>query len=559
MSKKIALLGFSAISLITATSAMADIRPLNGTGERSNDIPYIENQIQQVQQAPQVSHPRTDDYKGTNTPLHPVSTVVFNGPTVLDQDTLNAITKPYLDRPITDNDIAQLKNKIADEYARRGYPLVKVATPSQDLNTGQLVVNIYEGRAGQIVANSNGVLFPYIPEAFAARLDGNVFDAKEAESVVNDLNEINNTSSSITLKPGAEPLTTDLVVNVQPGGNKDVNYIAADNYGAKLTGEYVGSLHLEKTNTFNAGEKLSFDGRVSDENLYAAGVGIRIPTGIRNTFLEASYLYSHNDIVDRLEYLNANGESHIMNVGLTGNVYNQDNQKVTLRAGIDAREHRSYIDDAVDTKDHIRRAYVGATYLGIMPQYSTTILADAKLSQGLDFLGASEEGDSRITRKAANPQAVMLEPSLFVRHDFTQDDTVTFYSRGQMSSGVLLSSDTFILGGYGSVRGFQPAEEVGDSGVTFSAEYQHKFPIPIGQNTAVGVGPWIDGGHVWNRLRRQTLDNSLYSAGLGAEFATDIVPVGPTKIRLDWAHPLGDYNSRTVDDNSYYFRVQQDF
>ncbi len=557
MSKKIALLAFS-LSLTASTAAMAQTDlPTKGTSDRANDLPSIEKLIQKQQNTQKTATTHVDDYRGSNTPLPAIKTVTFNGPTVLNQQDLNAIARPYLNRMITDNDIAGLKNAIANEYTKRGYPLVKVATPTQDLKSGNLVINIFEGRVGQILSSPNNVVADHVPEGFAARLQGDIFDAKEAESVVNDLNEINNTTSSITLKPGVEPLTTDLVVNVQPGGNKDVNYIAADNYGSKLTGRYVGSLHLERTNALHAGEKLSFDGRVSDENLYAAGGGVRVPTGIRNTFLEASYLYSHNDIVDRLEFLNATGESQIGNIGITGNVINEDKNKLTLRGGLDVREHRSYIDDSLETEDHVRRLYAGATYLGIAPEISSVILADVKLSKGVDILGASTKGESQLTRANADPEAYIFEPSLYLRHDFTQDDSLTGYGRGQLSSNKLLSSDTFILGGYGSVRGFQPAQEVGDAGYSFSGDYQHKFRVT--DNSTIGVGPWVDGGHVYNRVSGGTRRSALYSAGLGAELAADLVPVGPTKIRLDWAHPIGKYEFGDVADNTYYFRVQQDF
>ena len=561
MAKKFLLL--SALTLVNlATNAAAETRPVTGTSERSSDVQYMERQIeeQRQQQPAKIDIPRADDYSGTNTPLPAISTVTFNGPTVLAEADLNRLAQPYLDRPLTDNDIAKFKGEIADEYTKRGFPLVKVATPTQDLKDGELTVNIYEGRIGQIIPQTNGVIHDYVPSAFSQRLKGDVFSTREAESVINDLNEINNTTSSVTLKPGVQQLTTDLVLNVQPGGLEDVNYIAADNYGNEATGKYVGSLHLEKTNMFKAGEKLSFDGRVSDEKLYAAGAGIRMPIGLRNIFFEASYLYSHNDIVDRLIVDDASGKSHIINLGFTGNVFNYDNSKLTLRTGMDIREHESSFSGAIDdTKDHIRRAYIGATYLGLFPEASTSLLADAKLSKGLSILGASEEGDANLSRAGADPEAVIFEPSIYIRHDLTDQDMLTLYTRAQYSPDTLLASDTFILGGYGSVRGFEPAEEVGDSGFSVSAEYQHKFPVPIGENSTIGVGPWIDAGHVYNHLAGQTVDSTLYAAGLGAELAADIFPVGPTKVRLDWAHPLGDYDSDEVDDNSFYFRVQQDF
>ena len=310
----------------------------------------------------------------------------------LSEDELNAIAQPYLDRPITDNDIAALKNAITNAYVKKHHPLVKVATPTQDVRSGQLIVNIYEGKVGQVVVNSNGVLQPYIPFAFGARLNSGVFDEKQAEGVVNDLNEINNTASSITLRPGLAPLTTDVVINTQKGGNQDVNYLAVDNYGSKYTGRYVGELHLEKTDALGLGEKLSADGQISDDGLYAGGANIKIPTGVRNTYFEAGYLYSHNDIVDRLAFLNANGDSQNLTFAFSGNILSEDSQKLTLRVGIDSINERQYLDKSLDTKDYIRRPFAQATYLGLAPEISTVALADVKVSKGADIFRRQRTG-----------------------------------------------------------------------------------------------------------------------------------------------------------------------
>lgn len=554
--KKLLGLAIAALS-ITPASSYGEASRLPGVIDRGIELPEITPQeIQDRQNSGSVAQPRIDDYAGSNRPLPIVHAIVFNGPTILSQDELSGITQKYLDRPITENDVAQLKTEISNAYSRKGYPLVKVATPTQDLGKGELIINIYEGRVGDVIVQSNGVISDHVPAAFASRLKGQIFDEQSAESVVNDLNEIKNIDANLTLRPGSKPLTTDAVVNItQPSVSEDRNYISADNYGSKLTGKYVGALHLERSNGLGMGEKLSGDVRVSDDNLWGAGLGAKIPTGIMNTYFESGYSYSQNDIGDRLSALDASGKSHVGYVAVSGNVINHDDSKLTLRGGLDMRRHTSFLSNSLESKDNIRRVFGEASYLGLAP--STVYLVNARLSKGVDILGASQAGDKFLSRAQGKPNAVMFEPSAFIRHDLTPNDSLKLYAKAQWANDPLLSSDLFVIGGYGAVRGFEPAQETGEKGVILNLAYEHRFDL--NENLYVNVGPWFDWGKVKNELPNTTVDNPLMSGGLGAEFVANVIPAGETSLRLDWAHPIGDYDSPEVEDNSYYFRLEQAF
>ena len=128
---------------------------------------------------------------------------------------------------------------------------------------------------------------------------------------------------------------------------------------------------------------------------------------------------------------------------------------------------------------------------------------------------------------------------------------------GQLASKTVLASDLFMLGGYGSVRGFQPAEETGESGLQFSMEYSHRFVT--NERWDIRVGPFFDAGTVYNRIEGSSVDLQLYSLGIGIETKANLFKFGESKLRLDWAHPVGSYESPTVDDDTFYFRVSQNF
>lgn len=558
MKKIFGLAVFVAASLasVTATFAADATTRQPGVIDRQIKLPELPANINQpaaVYGVPQ--QPVADDFRGSNRPVPALNAITFNGSTVLQPDELNAIGERYLDRPITENDIARLKFDITKAYADKGYILVKVATPSQNLNTGNLVVNIYEGKIGRVIAESNAIA-KYVPQAFAHNLGGGIFDEKAASEVINDLNEIKNINSSITLKPGMEPITTDIILNVieQPG--EDENWIGIDNYGSKLTGKIQSDLHLEKSNALGLGEKLDFDGRLSEDGLWGAGGGFKIPTGFWNTYLDAKYNYSENEIGDRLAFLNAEGNSHIGEVALSGNLVNNDFNKVNLRGGLQVRNHKSLLNGATDKYDKIRRAFIEGSYLGLGTD--TLWLLSGRASKGVGLFGASEKGDANNTRALGDPEAFIFEPTAFVRHNLTENDFLKFFARGQYASEVLLSSDLFAIGGYGSVRGFEPAQETGERGISATLEYAHKFGLT--EASYIEVGPWLDWGWVDNELANQTTKDSLLSAGLGAKLGANLISAGETSVRVDWAHPLSDTDVYSdVDSDSFYFRVQQDF
>ena len=548
------------IASSTTISALAadSVTRQPGVIDRQIRMPEIPNNLNQLQDRVQgtPNQPALDDFRGSNRPLPTLSAITFNGSTILDSEELNAIGERYLDRPITENDIARLKFDITKAYADRGNILVKVATPSQNLNTGNLVVNIYEGKIGRVITQGNAIA-SYVPEAFAHALGGGVFDEKAASEVVNDLNEINNINSSITLKPGMEPITTDIILNVQNQPGEDKNYIGIDNYGAKLTGEWQGDAHLEKSNALGIGEKLTLDGRVSQDGLYGVGGGAKIPTGIWNTYLETSYNHSHNEIGDRLAFLNSEGTSHVGDIAISGNLKNSTSTKINLKTGLQVRNHKSTLNGSTSTLDKIRRLYAEASYLGLAAD--TLVLVDGKISKGINLFGASEEGDAKNTRATGNPEAWIFEPTLFVRHNLTSNDFLKFFARGQYANEALLSSDLFSIGGYGSVRGFQPAQETGERGVSATAEYVHSFGLT--DSSYLEVGPWFDIGTIDNEVASSIpVEDTLYSVGLGAKLGANLIPAGETSVRVDWAHPLSDTDGYTdVDDNSFYVRLQQDF
>lgn len=481
--------------------------------------------------------------------------VMFYGPTVVSKAELGKIVEPYLYKPMTSSDLAALKFNINKTFHERGYVLVRAVTIPQDVSQGVLRIDVHEGKIGAMEVVNNNAVADYIANSRIKTVEpGTVFNETDVESMVTDLDDLNGVSANLNLRPGQKFGTTELVVNIEEA-DEDVNYVSVDNYGSELTGEYVGSLHLEKSNLLHAGEKLYFDARHSDEELYSVSAGADIPTGLGNTVLELDALYSENEIGDRLAALNASGETVSGSAALSGKIVNTSRNTVTLRGGMQARQHKSFLAGTTATTDDIRTAFGQIEYTH--RNTDTILYGSATVSRNLDIWGATDETDPLRSRLVGNNDTWALRPVLYMAHRPYTDGTVRVLATGQMASNAMLASDLFILGGYGSVRGFNLAQETGEAGWLYNAEFLHTFFR--GEYLTIAAGPFSDGGMVYNRVDGVTQDSELYSAGIGLEATSGIFPIGETKLRVDWAHPLGDYTATTVEDDSFYARLTQEF
>lgn len=547
------------IVCLAATSAFAQVQRLPGVVDKplpESEIPESHS-LDKAPSEPLEKMPENKEANDSQKSIATLQSVTFAGNTVIDNKTLQAAVAKYVNKPLTEDTLRDIKYNVKKAFHDKGYILVRVVTEPQEFTTGHLKVSIYEAKVGKIKIDNKDVIYEGLASNLVSGIKpGEIIREDNMESMISDLNSLGNVKAKLNLSPGQALSTTDLNV-ILTDVKKDVQNVSVNNYGSELTGKVVAGAHLEHGNLFKMGETVNLDLQKSEDNLWDVGAGLVTPIGFRNINLETNYFHSENEIGGRLENLRASGTTDLFNVALSSNLLNTRTHLVTSRFGFESRLHESFLADITDTKDDLRKVYTDASYL--FRGNNKVFYGSAKLSKGIDVLGASQKGETGTTRSNGDQEAWIFEPLLLANlRPFSENGTVKLFARGQLASNTLLSSDLFAIGGYGSVRGIDVANEAAENGYNFTAQYDHVLPIDV-EKVTFKAGPFVDGGALYNRIEGTVVDNHFYSAGLGFEADAKVVAAGDTSVRLDWAHPLGDYKSTSISDDTFYFNLKQNF
>ncbi len=485
------------------------------------------------------------------------SNIAYEGPTVLSAATIDEVTAPYVNRELTVSDIAELNYAIEKLYYTKGFLLVKAVVPvDQDLDSGTLIVKVHEARIGDIIpkdvneilnGNVKSGIIKYGPQ-------GDVFNKNISEKVLNDYNDLYGVAASAALTPGSRYKTTDLVIALDEI-DEDYNIISLDNYGSEYTGEYVAGVHLEKDNFFGQGERLTADFRASDEALYSYAVGAEVPIGIDNIAIKARFSHTDSDIANEFEAVGLEGQSDVARIVVNSRPVNNDAYELNIYGGFEYRLHESESNTGRISKDDMRKAVFGSNLSHRGDKHFA--YGDLALSQGVDVFGASDYGDADNSRANGDQETLLINPTALLYYYPNAEGRLKLLGRGQYATTKVLASDAYAIGGYGSVRGFDVAQEIAEHGAAFTAEYMHD--VNAVASVGARIGAFADYGFV--RAREGEIDDDeLFALGVAVELDAEISETNPTTLRLDYAWPVGDYTDPDVDeDGTFYFRVAQYF
>jgi hemolysin activation/secretion protein len=427
--------------------------------------------------------------------------------------------------PVLDSDCLQeIKTRISRYFRDKGYPLITVEIPEQEVIGGIVHVQLIEGKLGKITTRGNRWFPSWMFTDAIRQKAGHRIDTNLLLEDISWLNQNPFHFTDIVFVPGESSGTTDielLTVDRFPARF----YIGADNTGTSLTGTARLFTGVDWAWTFWFDQILSYQFTTSPDftEFLASNIHYTAYLPWRHTLIIfGGYSSTHPNLSD-FHSKGYNGQAslryQIPLSRLPSDFFLQP------LGGYDFKIERSDLlfvgEEQLATPGlAIISQFVGGIDIGWeKDRHKVTGQCLAFFSPG-DVLPHQSKEDYSILRPGA--KALYFYSKGMLSYRYVNRATLWLQMRLQGSTTPLLPSEEFALGGYDTVRGYKEMVYVSDNALCVNAEIRS----PELYFKKKGLDKWIflwffDLGWGINDNHSQAEPNStlLASSGPGLRFA----------------------------------------
>jgi hemolysin activation/secretion protein len=479
----------------------------------------------------------------------------LSGNTLIPPQELEALVAPFTGEGKDFGDVQRALDAVEQAYRTRGYGVVRVLLPEQDITQGVVRFQVVEPRVGRVVIEGNKFFDEdNIRASLPSIKEGETPNSRAMSRNLHVLSEHPTKQTSLTLRPGATEEQVDVVAKITD--EKPLRYFfTLDNTGTGETGYFRSGFGFQHSNIANKDHVLTAQYITSPtqiDDVTILGVGYRVPFYRLNSTLDLVAGYSNVDSGTVGGLFNVSGSGTIG--AIRWNYYlprwGQIEQKVSL--GLD---YRAFKNDVVlvggvgSTVPDITIHPLSLTYSGLRR------FADAELS----FYGSAaanipggSDGDGEAfnnSRPDANPNYLIFRAGANYVQSLPGDWQLRGAVNAQYTSDALVSGEQFGTGGPDSVRGYLLREQAGDRG--WQAQLEAYTPDLAGRlkmpdTYRLRFLAFYDYGYVEDSDPPRNPGNaqdSIRSIGLGMRMSYRKL----VSLRLDLAHILQPTINRQTD------------
>lgn len=467
-----------------------------------------------------------------------VRRIELEGNTAFDTATLHALVADGEHGQRTLAQLDALAQRLTDWYRAHGYPLARAVLPAQTIVDGTVRIRILEARYDTIRLDNRSRVDDEVLRATLAPLaPGALITQAALDRSLLLLDELPGVRAQATLAPGAMVGTSRLSVQAEPAPML-AGHVSADSAGNRYTGRVRLGAHLDINSPLHRGDRLSLSVLSSGHGLDHGRLAYQVVLNGQGTQLGAAWSALRYRLGGPLEALDAHGTAHVGSVWLSHPFVRRADMRVDGRLQYDRKRLR----DALDTANLHTDRHTGSWTAGLAGERRDgwagggLIFAELSLTHGrLGFDDANAQSADAATARTQG-RYTRWNADLSRLQNVNRRARLYLSLRGQGSGDNLDSSEQFVLGGPGSVRGYDVGVLAGASGWLATLELRHELALPIsGLSEArlfldhgalsINARPWTNAP---NRAR-------LSSAGVGVNW------IGPDQwsMRLQVAAPVG--------------------
>lgn len=478
----------------------------------------------------------------------------FEGNTKISDDELQKLGLEVLGEDIFFDELLEVCSKVTNLYHEKGYLTSYATVPPQRIVDGVATIKIIESKVGEM--NIEGEKWTrewylkHIIMGKAGLREGDVFNAKNLQRAMKEINREDYVKVQTEVeREAAGEENTAITLNVRDRFPVNLGFMY-DDYGRSYTGAQRVSFLVGMDNLTGLGDKI-YGGTILSSGSTGWMAGYSLPVSSYGTRLSFDFSDSHVRLGGPYKGMNVKGNAQSYFFKLTHPLVQTAKSDLFLYSGYD------YVNASTTWNPAGVKNYLSDYSLHVWRSglYGMT---DDDYGRWIGSLGVDfgMSGTDKMNSVADTTFFKMTANATRVQRLFARSMGIVRVG-GQYSPNNLFAAEQMQLGGPYTLRGYQPAEIIGDYGVSGTIEYRTPFPFMD------KMCPWLDErmrlavfyDWGWIGVNGNVYDypsSFLHSAGFGTylnltDWLTAQIGVG---------FPFGrDYDENTA---RFYFSINSD-
>ncbi len=440
------------------------------------------------------------------------------GATVFSEEQMAPAYESLVGKRISLLDAQVVARKITDIYQKAGYVLSQAVVPQQEISGGTLKIQVVEGYVGSIVLQGDG-----ISDGERARLMSYLDNVKSKRPVrTQDLernmlliNDLPGASVKGLLRPAPSQFgAAELLVTVTQKPYE--GSLSTDNRGSKFVGPWQHSATVAANSLFGMYDRTQLRLSTSSPTKELRTFEVQHDEMLGNDGTKLSLLASrtHTAPGDSLKNIQIIGNSDLFEAKVSHPFIRSRQENLVGRALVDIQRSDTDVFDNLDfTQDRLRIVRLGGSY-NFFDQFHGNNLLDMQVSQGLNVFNASESGTNRTN---ANGESDFTKVNFDATHLHPLPNKFSLFTAasGQYSLDPLLVAEQFSLGGANFGTAYDPAELLGDHGITGKIELRYSDQVGMPYFNYYQLFSYYDIGRTWIREGGSGANDKRSLASLG--------------------------------------------
>ena len=401
-----------------------------------------------------------------------IKKINVKGVTLLLEREINEIILSFENKELTLRQMQEVADRITDAYRQKGYVTSRAYLPPQKIKEGVLEIKVIEGATGEIEIKGNRYFRTSFLREKITLKKGEPFNYNILRKDLMEINAHPDRSCRAVLMAGKEPGTTDIVLEVVDRFPVHIGF-EWDNFGSRYIGKDRYRLTLTHNNFLGLDDILTLQYQLAEAEAYRlASLHYLFPVA---EDLEVGFFFARTKLNLGKDYkdLEARGKSRLYSIYATYSLIDEENIGLNLNLGFDYKDIFNFQLGNETSRDRMRVVKLGLD-LDLTDRLGRTLIIN-ELNFGIPkIMGGLDSQDEKASRVGSGGKFIKNNLSLLRLHRMPFDSTLLLKNQFQFSPYILPACEQFQIGGIANVRGYPPAEKVGDKGYAVTLEWS--FP-----------------------------------------------------------------------------------